>query len=560
MSSNKPQKRHLIILDAATGAEYTPYAPVTWVSTTHGGNKRPPVIGSDGVIYTHIGYKNGDPGLPPNMGASGGVSGWKFGTQYISRVYDFERGYADETVKFTAGGNLIYWSEGFNMPYGAFDITKPFGSNDAWLYTHCGGCLGIPNNGGDSEFMPYKQRLYMLDGNVLAALSIRGGLKDLGVVDATTPITPPSNTIPPQELNQSLEIEIAKIINAGLLRPGFHDSGIWGAAVNGFFPSSTIAGDHLSEYFHNPGDTIYTLYRAYPYLSPALQTQVVSYVKNHFGIGKIADITQYAHIGWKNGARREIFEDTPELSGIINRSYDDPDSVISSIPRTYYHYLPQQGQINIWDFPQDSFYGAWKYAQLVPSEAKTIFDAMKSKITTPPITDDDLLRYPYVLNQYIVGYRGYLELEKMAGYTNDITQSNKYPEYVRLLNLRIDNFSQDYSFPGLDYNNNLSVARNFMYLVPELANEFASQIPSQVQEAINEYEHRRPYWFVSKYDNTYGEGVFEPLYTYHALFQAKALILDESYEQLVKYIDVPAFWRGDLYYIQNIVAALEKAP
>jgi hypothetical protein len=384
-------------------------------------------------------------------------------------------------------------------------------------------------------------------------------LTDLGVVNPTSPTTPPSSPISAQEVDQLLESEVTKIIQAGLLRPGFHDSGIWGAAVNGFFESTTVAGNHLSEYFHNPGDTIYTLYRAYPYLSPELQAQVISYVKNYFGIGKIADVTYYAHIGWKNGAQREIFADTPELSGIMERNYDDQDSVIASIPRTYYHYLPQQGQINIWDFPQDSFYGAWKYAQFFPAEAKTVFDAMKSKIETTPLSNDDLLRYPYVLNQYIIGYRGYMELEKMAGYTSDISQSNKYPEYTRLLNLRMDNFSQDYDFPGLDYNNNLSVARNFMYLVPELAGEFASRLPTQVQNALNDYTDRRPYWFVTKYDNTYAEGVFEPLHTYHALFQAKALILGEPFEELVRYIDVPAFWRGDLYYIQDLVAALDAA-
>jgi hypothetical protein len=47
------------------------------------------------------------------------------------------------------------------------------------------------------------------------------------------------------------------------------------------------------------------------------------------------------------------------------------------------------------------------------------------------------------------------------------------------------------------------------------------------------------------------------LYDYHALFLAKAYVLNESQAQLSKYIDVPAFARGDLFYIQNLVAALE---
>jgi hypothetical protein len=41
------------------------------------------------------------------------------------------------------------------------------------------------------------------------------------------------------------------------------------------------------------------------------------------------------------------------------------------------------------------------------------------------------------------------------------------------------------------------------------------------------------------------------------MFQAKAYILKETREELTKYLDVPAFERGDLCYIQNLIAAVE---
>ncbi len=50
-----------------------------------------------------------------------------------------------------------------------------------------------------------------------------------------------------------------------------------------------------------------------------------------------------------------------------------------------------------------------------------------------------------------------------------------------------------------------------------------------------------------------------PLYNYPAMFQAKAYIMKASRSELSKYLDAPAFERGDLFYIQNLVAAL-KAP
>jgi len=65
-----------------------------------------------------------------------------------------------------------------------------------------------------------------------------------------------------------------------------------------------------------------------------------------------------------------------------------------------------------------------------------------------------------------------------------------------------------------------------------------------------------PYWFVSKYNRSFSESYSRPLYDYPALFQARAYILKQSFLELVKYLDVPAFERGDLFYIQNLVAAL----
>jgi hypothetical protein len=78
-----------------------------------------------------------------------------------------------------------------------------------------------------------------------------------------------------------------------------------------------------------------------------------------------------------------------------------------------------------------------------------------------------------------------------------------------------------------------------------------------VKEAIDEYDYVVPCWFVSKYDSSFEEGMLHHLYDYSALFQAKAYVLKEPREELVKYLDVPAFSRGDLFYIQNLIAAIE---
>ena len=99
-----------------------------------------------------------------------------------------------------------------------------------------------------------------------------------------------------------------------------------------------------------------------------------------------------------------------------------------------------------------------------------------------------------------------------------------------------------------------------MFLTPELGDYLSQQIPNQIQTAVNEYNYVAPYWFVSKFDDSYGEGTFQHLYDPPSIFQAKALILKQPYEELVKWLDVPAFQRGDLFYIQDLVFALNANP
>jgi hypothetical protein len=159
-----------------------------------------------------------------------------------------------------------------------------------------------------------------------------------------------------------------------------------------------------------------------------------------------------------------------------------------------------------------------------------------------------------------------LELERLAGYTSAISQSSKYGEYQRLRDLRIAQFSKDSPYDpsrvsAEEYSHNmaLNIARNFMFLTPELGDELRAHKLAAVQQALDEYEVLAPFWFVPKYERTYEEGVGHHLYDRWALFQAKARILKEPFSELVKYIDAPAFEKGDLFYIQNLVAALEVA-
>jgi hypothetical protein len=597
-NATRPDRRNLFVLEASNGVEQLPYPPMNWAGASHGGNKYPPVVGADGVLYTHIGY------LPAgNSYASGYISGWKFGTNYISKIWN-GTGAADEPPAFTSGGNLIYWGEGVNShAWGTVDITRAVGSNsyswqdprsvpgagskyffnpsapNLWLASIFGssvnGIYSYYDGVTNQSPIPYNGRLYLVNANVLFALSPGGKGRRLADVSAPAAPAPAACTLSPADIKQLLESEIQKILAAGHLRPGFYNFGYVSRFLgSNFYPNTTaapkelvVAGDRLTDYFHTPGETLYTLSSALPHIDPALGNQLKDYLKREQAN---YPVQTYAHIGWQEGTRREAYPDTPEITSNIGMG-NNPALPTGKRTSLFYPSCCVTW-VNIGDFPADAFYGAWRYAQsvLTAGEAKTLFDSMKGKLQNTSgndlANDSYFVYWPYLLNQYIAGYRGYLELEKLAGYTSSITQSSQYAEYQRLLNLRILQFSKDspYDFSKVsvsEYSHNkaFNIARNFMFLTPELAEALRANRLTSVREALSEYTALAPFWFVPKYERTYEEGVGHHLYDRWALFQAKARILKEPFSELVKYIDAPAFEQGDLYYIQNLVAALEAA-
>ena len=74
---------------------------------------------------------------------------------------------------------------------------------------------------------------------------------------------------------------------------------------------------------------------------------------------------------------------------------------------------------------------------------------------------------------------------------------------------------------------------------------------------MDEYNNVVPYWMVNAYEASSPERSIQVLYDPPALFQAKAYILDEPKAELFKYLDAPFFIRGDLYYIQNLIATIK---
>jgi hypothetical protein len=595
-----PHRRMVFILDASTGTEYTydsngngkpEYAPFTWANITYSGSKYPAVVnGIDNILYNTTLYQSGQ------WIARSDPVGWKFGTNLVSYVSGGSHAF-DEPLAYSGGGKILYWALNGDREAGAYDVTMPLSTSgrgwsyysydlinetdlskskapdyqpmynelDQALYNHMDGWHNFAGKNpsknavygkhgtAQSPPIPYQGKVYMIKGNTLFSWKAASGtpakLATAPVSSVQNPPSVPNISI----LKQKLESEVQKMITAGHLRPGYVPGSLLGNGSGNGSGWQTL-GDIL-DYFHNPADTVYTLLLAYPHLSPTLQTQVKTYLQTNYGPGAKYDFTKVTHIGWSTGAPREAGTVPPERTQYFR--VGEPITWKPCCASGYWQ-----------NFSPFNFYAAWKYAQIIGNNdqtvARNIFNSMSGKIEAPT-TDEFLLQKPYFTNLYAAGYLGYLELKKLAGLGGDTTVQGYYDKVLALRkNFTKDTYYWSYTqwcgatnnCPG--YFRAFSVSRNFAFLTPEIAAYMKQQIPATtIQTAINEYQTVAPYWFDQKFDATAGEGTLQHLYDSPSIFQAKAWIQGQSYEELSKYLDAPAFDRGDLFYIQNLVATIQ---
>lgn len=560
---HKPWRRTLIVLNRTNGSEfafdsdgdgYMEYAPFGWWGA-HSGNRYPPLAGPDNVLYSNNPYLC-------CSDAKGRVMGWQ---PSLPNQLSVLEGFAAlaEPQAISGGGNLIYRNLCCDRVGDYFNIRSPRTRRELWSYDLASRAPGydqmwtdLPgypklhswysgtsssingaynSHGDQNPIVPYQGRLYVHRSNAIIAFGPGSGP---GLLSVLTPglAQDTGGQLSEGDLRTRLETEVRKLINAGTLRPGYYNVGQMGLYRE------------LADYFANPGETLLTLSKAYPYLSPDLQSGVRAYLRQEFQAHFVANMV--ADIGWAHGATREDLLYPPEVAA----DFANFGEILRAGPRF------------AWEYPQVNFYAMWKYVTVVPEDTAQAYQLAKSKLQVPlaplPAPETDYFaEKPYELNGWIAGYMGFLELQERAGMSgvDGALRNQVSNELNRLLQLRAATFDKDsyWQADNFSYKKNLDVARNFIYLVPELADYLAQTVTGEVQAAIAEYEYIAPYWFVSRYEAALGEGASANPYTFHALFLAKAYILNESQAELSKYVDVPAFARGDLFYIQNLVAALE---
>ncbi len=559
---SKPYRRTYFVLDRSSGVEKTydfdgdgakEYAPILWLGS-YGGNRYPPIYdgrtsegNGKGVLY------QSNPVWYHSFSPRGQVTGWLPDSQYISLPTTSDKNASDEPQGYSMGGNVIYWVRCCDRVGKAFDITssseyKYFGeslhtiipgyNSEYWnpesnFYSphqsyQKNGSYGL--HGDTVGPIPYKGRVYMVKSNALIAFGSAGSKTK--AADATVTVVNNADAIPSKDaLKLTLTAEIQKMVSKGHLRTGYLTTGI-------LEQNQSLCGlPNLVDYFSQPMFTIYALTRALPYLSGTAKDQARSYIQSEYNAYPLSSIT---HVGWGSGARREVPDPPPDVASALTGG-------------------TASGTLHPF-----AFYALWKYAQEF-GNASSLFSSVSSKFPTKD-SDAELNETAFKLNAYIAGYKGYVELAKLAGQPASSYQSYE-TELNRLMSMRASNFSKDspwqndyfFSGRGHGYCRDLNIMRNFMYMTPELGDYLNANAKSKVQAAVDEFESIAPYWFVSKLEVSFAEGVLRHLYDYPSMFAAKAMILKEPYSELAKYIDVGAFDTGDVFYIQNLVLAIESS-
>ncbi len=309
-----------------------------------------------------------------------------------------------------------------------------------------------------------------------------------------------------------------------------------------------------------------------------MQQQVKSFLKNTF-LPKYYNQKISFAIGWKDGVSRSAAQIPPEVEADF-QNY--PQDYYDGAGEWRWSWFYAGGYIRT---NPNNFYAMWKYVQNVaPEDTQSMYELAKYQLefsngckswqsgtdcskVSPTATDSYLQQNPWENNAYIAGYTGFLQLQQLAGKTtgdsDDVRlRTNITAELARITNLRLSTFTKD--TPFTTYNNGygrnqMNISRNFLWLTPELGDQMHQQILPQVQQALDEYNTVGSYWFVSRFNSAVAESGFQNLYDYSAIFQARAWILKQPRSELAKWLDVPAFEKGDLFYIQNLVSILSAS-
>jgi len=550
-----PERQTLHVLDRATG-RLAEWAPVVFWGNSND-CRLPPLVGPEGHVFTSTGWA-----YNPNY-LQGRIAAWKMGTALIKPFTKELESFDEVDSCAMIGQDIIAYNRGgdgadgggifvrggksttvWNKDTLRRDFPNYAAGWEDWKYGNDPTENVAGTHGYQNPPVPLNGRVYFHRSNSVICYGPTDGSRDRTREPANAAsalaggrgVSPAGKLPTARPAEQLLAEEISLMIEAGHLRPvqANPSEQYWQVMRN-------LRGANMVEYWHNPAETIYTLIRALPYVPAALQGPLKEYIQREW---KEFPSCDYTSTGWK-GASREIFPIPPEMQ----EYYAGKGGRAAQAPSSH----PPAGW-TAWSFNPFNFYACWIYARDFGG-AEEILARISNRLQPPPSAQGTRDK-PHVLNCYIAGYIGYLELEKLAKrpQSENVRQWLRQVQAARVAMLDLD--------PRRVYT---TEAGGFLYLVPEFGDYLHRHAREAVAKHVTGYNDLAPMWFLSEADEPSRavarkgcpEGSMAQFYDYSSLFNAKAFALRESRQELEKYLDVPAVWRGDLFYIQNLVSTIE---
>ncbi len=561
----RPYRVSMVVLDSETLAEASMESGgrAPWLApSTYSGSRQGPIIDLEGQVFVD------------QVSLSPGRARWHPWKKYTAWIGAGGLEHACDEPQFASCGNGVLhamlscgrtfasWDPNTGQAWTHSDDTAPgqnasrydraFDGNDPALggsWRAYGGLNGVYGQNCSTGIpvpfgAPEAGKVLILVGNSLLLWTLeKEETRQANLVRRV-----PWAGVPPIHINAQarLEEEIAKVLAAGHLRPGWTNHGKPDIQWNHpelTLPNLTVYGKYVYE-------LLLPLLSAYRHTRPQTRTKLRQYIKDEF-----RDWTppRAAYVPDAGGAPRE-WCDLPE-DAVLNTAFAAYEVDNDDAP---------------WRISPLYWYLAWRVVEVLAPDPdldpKSIYQALALNAS---LTEDlkTLARggrdalfgvRSYLLNANLAGLYGRMRLAQAAG---DKTGADDAEELLnRYVQFWADHFTEDtpYAAPGRDMAlRALNVTRNWLWLVPEVGSRVRKLLPKgALDHAIQECARVAPYWFLGRMNATLGESQTHHFLDRH-MFGPVAWFTGATQEHLSQWLDAPVFRVGDGVYIQNLATFLD---
>ena len=357
-------------------------------------------------------------------------------------------------------------------------------------------------------------------------------------LDLTTPVSAPAS-----DLVDRLRDEVQAILSTDnhlipfYLERGFSNSVIWPYnTANPCSPTPCLPAinfrNHGNVYWHDPGELLYTMALAYPYLTPEMQSKAKKYMA--------AEMNRYPPL--KNlpygDSQRDWLND-----GVQRETYDVPfRQNLNAWPPPAVHISSLYA---VWLWSKNT--GDWSYAQQNWTEAKEVFNNSKGSLE-------------YYAD--LAGVIGYARMAQHFGYTQDYNQALQAALAGMNAGLNFEAYKLRAEGQYKDPRGRITgwSAPVFYGMTPEVGLYLREQLGEQVSSYLDSKlsGNGLRWWYLTRagLQAEVGETSYLAPSTAWSHFLAQAYIMGESQDSLRRWLDRP-WGTGDLYSIQKVVATIQ---